>query len=140
MKKASFILFKISTILGAVVAGIVLVSACPLLIMGFSAHIHGMLVDAYDSGSISWPFPFAEMDGQMFATLIQACLAATGFLCFFIGALCLIASILAIKVRKEPTRGLLIASIVLGAFSIDTMVLGGIFGLIALKKEKRLEE
>ena len=141
MKKASFILYKISTILGAIIGAIILAGAPALLIMGFSDHIHGMLVEAYADGVIVWPFgiTFADMDAETYAWLTQVYLMSIGFVCVIIGVTCVVASIIAIKVRKEATRGLLIASIIVGAFSLETMVAAGILGLIALKKQQPLE-
>ena len=52
---------------------------------------------------------------------------------------CVVAYIISSKVRKEATRGLLIASIIVGPFSVSAMIVGGILGLIALKKEQPSE-
>lgn len=136
MKKASVILFKISTILNAIVGTLILISACAFLIMGFSAHINGMLAEAYDNGTISWPAFFPEMNGEVYALYMQIVLIVLGFEFIALGVVAVIASIVAIRVRKEPTRGLLIGSIILGLFSVETMVVAGILGLIALNKEQ----
>ena len=45
MKKASEVLFKISTILGAIFAGIILAVSPFELALGFSPRIHEMLVE-----------------------------------------------------------------------------------------------
>ena len=141
MKKASFILFKISTIFGAIIAAILLATAPFLLVMGFSSHIHQMLVDSYNDGIITWP-SFAHYTGndpEVYAWLIQVYLMSIGFVCVIIGVASAIAAIIAVKARKEATRGLLIASIVVGALSVETMIVAGIFGLIALKREQPQE-
>ena len=141
MKKASFILFKISTIFGAIIAAILLATAPFLLVMGFSSHIHQMLVDSYNDGVITWP-SFAYYTGddpEVYAWLIQVFLMSLGFVCVILGIICVVASIISIKVRKEATRGLLIASIIIGALSIETMIVGAILGLIALNKEQPRE-
>ena len=49
------------------------------------------------------------------------------------------ASILGVRLRKQATRGTLIAAIVIGALSVDTLIIGAIFGLIALNKEAKQE-
>ena len=124
MKKASEVLFKISTILGAICAGIILAVSPFELVLGFSPRIHEMLVEAYNDA---------------FATLIQTICAVTGILLVIIGILCVVASILGVRLRKQAIRGSLIAAIVIGAISIDTLIVGAIFGLIALNKEDKRE-
>ena len=138
MKRASFILFKISTILGIVLAAVFAFYMPFSFVMGFSAKIHQMLAEAFDSGALNAPFA-ANMDGDSFAMFIQSMMVTCGFVCLFAVVLCVISAIIASRVRKEATRGLLIASIVFGAMSIDTMIVGGIFGLIALNKEQPKE-
>ena len=136
MKKTSEVLFKISTILGAICAGIMLAVSPFELVFGFSPRIHEMLVEAYSDGNINTSF---ELNGESFATLIQTICAVTGILLVILGVLCVVASILGVRLRKQATRGSLIAAIVIGAISIDTLIVGAIFGLIALNKEDKRE-
>ena len=100
-----------------------------------------MLVDSYNDGIITWPtFAFYTLnDPEAYAWIVQVFLMSLGFVCVILGIICVVASIISIRVRKEATRGLLIASIVIGVLSIETMVVGAILGLIALKKQQPLE-
>ena len=49
-----------------------------------------------------------------------------------------IAAIIGVKVRKEATRGLLIASIIFGVLAVELMIVAGILGLSAYNREKVL--
>ena len=139
MKRASEILFKISTILGAIIGGVVLAFVPFELIVGFSGHIREMLIEAFDNGTITYTGDISQMNGELFATIIQTTLVVSGIISILVGVGCVIGAILGVRARKEATRGLLIASIVVGALSLDSLVVAGIFGLIVLNKEAKRE-
>lgn len=137
MKKASFILLKISGIIAIVCAIIFAIDLPIAFAIGFSRVIHEMLVDAYNDGYIN--APFGDFTGESFATTVQTILVVAGFVLLIETAICVVAYIISSKARKEATRGLLIAAIILGPFTISTMTVGGILGLIALNKEQPKE-
>ena len=139
MKKAAYILFKISTILGAILGGIILAGVPFQLMVGFSSHIHEMLVEAYDNGTIVWNDASIQMTGELYATIIQTTLLITGFYAIFVGICCVIGAIIGVRARKQATRGLCIAAIIFGVLSVETLIIAGIFGLISLRKEESLE-
>lgn len=138
MKKASFILFKISGIVAIVYSIIGAIYVPIAFAIGFSQKIHEMVTDAYNSGYINAPFG-ANLDGESYATILQWILVSLGFVLLIETVACVVAYIISSKVRKEATRGLLIASIIVGPFSVSAMIVGGILGLIALKKEQPSE-
>lgn len=136
MKKASIVLFKISTILNIVFAVFCAVAVPFLFITGTSAHVHDMIAEAYQNGEIATTF--YNVSPEFYANMVQTQLVVLGVVLSIDIVTATIAAIIGVKARKEATRGLLIASIIFGALAVELMIVAGILGLSAYNREKLL--
>ena len=131
MKKAANVLYTIGYIL-CIVTAVCLLSPTPVLIViGFSPSINKSIVEAVEQYA---PSSLAE-HAQLFANLLQAYFILTSIIFVLFGLACVVNAIVVQRAKKEQTRGLYIATIVLGAFTVNITVLAGIFSLIADNKE-----
>ena len=138
MNRGLYNLFKACTIIGAIFGGLLLANSPVYFFGGFSTHIHEMLVDAYDSGAVTFPI-IQNLDGEGYATIIQGVMIGIGLFMVIIGIISVVVSVLCVRVRKKMTRALLIVLIILGFLSFDVPAIGGIIGLVTLKKQQAQE-
>lgn len=137
MKKAATALYIVSFVLCIVSAVSLLVPSPVFIVLGVSPKINGMVaewLDEFAGDSLSLE------QAKTLATLFQASFLITGILFVLIGLACVINAIVINRARKEETRELYIATIVLGAFTVNVSILAGIFSLIADSKKVRQEE
>lgn len=133
MERASSILLKIATIVGTIVAALLGVVTPLFIILGASPAIHDSLVQGFDNGDLAYQgFP----DSESAARFVQGVFLALGIVYAILVALCVANAIISSKARRLKTRNLYIAAIVTGALSTDLSLVGGIFGLIALKRKE----
>ena len=137
MKKAANVLYIVGFWLCLACAIFLLAPSPVLFVLGVSSKINGMVVEAIqqyaqDQSVIS--------NAQLFADLMQAGFIVLSVLFILIGLACVVNAIVVSRARKEQTRGLYIASIILGAFSTSVTILAGIFSLIEDHKTKQIEE
>ena len=131
MKKAANVLYTVGYVL-CIVTAVCLLSPTPVLIvLGFSHSINKSIVEAVEQYA---PASLAE-HAQLFATLLQAGFILTSILFVLVGLACVVNAIVTQRAKKEQTHGLYIATIVLGAFTVNITVLAGIFSLISEKNE-----
>ena len=141
MLKASNVLLRVAAIVGTIYGAILLVLVPALFICGFSTTIRDMLVQAMYDGTIT--VHSNDLPYENIAALFQAMFIILGCVLLNIGAMCVINAIIAVRTRREPTRGRYIASIITGALTTDFSLIAGIFGLICLsraERQKRFEE
>ena len=132
MKKAANIIYIISFVLCIVSAVSLLLPSPVFIVLGVSPKIKAMIVDwlnEYGNGTLS------QEQSQLFATLFQVSFVLTGILFILIGLACVVNAIVINRARKEGTRELFIATIVLGALSVNLSILAGIFSLVSLKQQ-----
>lgn len=131
MKKAANVLYTIGYIL-CIVTAVCLLSPTPVLIViGFSPSINKSIVEAVEQYASS---SLAE-HAQLFANLLQTYFILASIIFVLIGLACVVNAIVVQRAKKEQTRALYIATIVLGAFTVNITVLAGIFSLITDNKE-----
>ena len=136
MKKLSSTFLKVGMIIGFILAGIFLLAALICLMTGLSDVTRAMLIEAYNNGEINTDLP----DAEAFATFVQIYLITFAVVFIYLGAMSLVDAIVASLTLRQPSKGKYIACIVLGAMCIEFLILGGIFGLIALKRENQHPE
>lgn len=132
MKKAANIIYIISFVLCIVSAVSLLLPSPVFIVLGVSPKIKAMIVDwlnEYGNGTLS------QEQSQLLATLFQVSFVLTGILFILIGLACVVNAIVINRARKEETRELYIATIVLGALSVNLTILAGIFSLVSLKQQ-----
>ena len=137
MKKAAETLYIIGFILCIVAAAFLLLPSPVLIVLGVSPKINSMVVDAIKEYATD---SFASEHAQLFASLLQTCFILSAVFCILIGLACVVNAIVISRTRKEETRGLYIATIILGAFTVNITILAGIFSLIADNKKSQQEE
>ena len=136
MRKASQILYLVGAILAIVCAVSFLVVGGVYLGLGIAGLVNTDAILDY----------IRQKDPQSLVTntdVIAACTILLVFGIFFLVEIpfCVVASILGFKARKTGTKVLAILNIVFGVLSSTTpLVVGGIFNLIANKKEERKGE
>lgn len=131
MKKAANVLYIIGYIL-CIVSAVCLLPPSPILIvLGFSPSINKSIVEAVEQYA---PSSLAE-HAQLFASLLQVGFILTSIFFILIGLACVVNAIVVGRARREQTHSLYIATIVLGAFTVNITVLAGIFSLISEKNE-----
>ena len=136
MKKAANIIYIISFVLCIVSAVSLLFPSPVFIVLGVSPKIKAMIVDwlnEYGNGTLS------QEQSQLLATLFQVSFVLTGILFILIGLACVVNAIVINRARKEETRELYIATIVLGALSVNLTILAGIFSLVSLKQQGKQE-
>lgn len=136
MKKAANIIYIISFVLCIVSAVSLLLPSPVFIVLGVSPKIKAMIVDwlnEYGNGTLS------QEQSQLLATLFQVSFVLTGILFILIGLACVVNAIVINRARKEETRELYIATIVLGALSVNLTILAGIFSLVSLKQQGKQE-
>ena len=136
MKKAANIIYIISFVLCIVSAVSLLLPSPVFIVLGVSPKIKAMIVDwfnEYGNGTLS------QEQSQLFATLFQVSFVLTGIMFVLIGLACVVNAIVINRARKEETRELYIATIVLGALSVNLTILAGIFSLVSLKQQGKQE-
>ena len=132
MKKAANIIYIISFVLCIVSAVSLLLPSPVFIVLGVSPKIKAMIVDwlnEYGNGTLS------QEQSQLFATLFQVSFVLTGIMFVLIGLARVVNAIVINRARKEGTRELFIATIVLGALSVNLSILAGIFSLVSLKQQ-----
>ena len=132
MKKAANVLYIVGFWLCLACAIFLLAPSPVLFVLGVSSKINGMVVEAIqqyaqDQSVIS--------NAQLFANLMQVGFIVLSVLFILIGLACVVNAIVVSRARKEQTRGLYIATIVLGAFTVNVTILAGIFSLITDSKK-----
>ena len=139
MEKASRTLLRIAVIFGTILGALVLACVPCLIVLGASPAIKDMLVEAITSGDVNVHSDF-DLTAEQIATLIQVVLLVTAGLLIYLGAICVANAIISSKARNNPTEGLMIAAIITGALSTDFSLVGGIFGLICVKRRARRKQ
>lgn len=140
MEKASRTLLRIAAIVGTVCGALILACVPFLIVMGASTTIKEMLVAAINEGNVHSDL---DLPPEEVAGIVQLVLIMTAVLLTMIGGLCVANAIISSKARSNPTEGLMIASIITGALTTDFSLVGGIFGMICIKRrarKKQLEE
>ena len=142
MLKASNALLKVAAIFGTIAGALVLASVPVFFVIGFSSTIRDMLVQAVNDGTITVEGS-GSSSAEALVLVLQVMFVTLGFTLLVVGAMCVVNAIIAVRTRREPTRGRYIACIITGALSTDFSVIAGIFGLICLgrmERRKQLEE
>ena len=98
-----------------------------------------MLIKAIEDGSIA-VHSNHDIPAKDIVLIFQISFILTGVVLLIVGAMCVANAIIASKTRNEPTRGRYIACIVTGALSTDFSIVGGILGLIYLKRQERQKQ
>lgn len=132
MKKAATVLYIVSFVLCIVSAVSLLLPSPVFIVLGVSPKINQMVaewLDEFAGDSLSLE------QSKTLTTLFQASFLMTGVLFVLIGLACVVNAIVINRARKEETRELYIATIVLGAFTVNLTILAGIFSLVSLKQQ-----
>ena len=129
MKKASDILLLIGSILSFSLIAVYLISSIVFFVLG-SPAAKQFILDGINNGSIGSSIP-ADSPEQL-VTILQAMFIASGVVMFIPMAFAIVSGIVALKARRNATRGLYIANIVFGIISgSEINLVGAILGLIA---------
>ena len=131
MRRASDILLKISHILGIVCGIILLICFVPAMCTAFIPEVREAIVENFQNNGVD----FGD-DPEVLATFAQIMIICYSLTFVFIGVMAIVDAVVAKKTMENPTKGGYIACIILGAFSTNTSIVGGILGLIALNKER----
>lgn len=137
MKKAANVLYIVGFVVCIVASVCLLVPSPFLIVLGISSKINEMIVDGIKQYADN---PEIVEHAEFIADMMQVCFVLTSILFIMFGLACVVNAIVCSRARKEQTRGLYIASIVLGAFSTSVTILAGIFSLIEDHKTKQIEE
>ena len=137
MKKAANVLYIVGFVVCIVSSVCLLVPSPFFIVLGISPKINGMIVDGIKQYADN---PEIVEHAEFMADLMQVCFVLTSVLFIMFGLACVVNAIICSRARKEQTRGLYIASIILGAFSTSVTILAGIFSLIEDHKTKQIEE
>ena len=130
--RISRIFLRISAILDIVVACVVLLCAIAMIVLGTLPAFHDLLVE--HSQEMNMP---GSVSPDKAADLVSIFLVSGGISLLFLVGTCVAGAIVAFKALETPTKNLLIANIVLGCFSVQLSIPGGILGLIGLSREKQ---
>ena len=133
MLKSSCILLKIAMIFGTIIGSMILAMCPAFFAIGFSSHIHQLLVEAAQEGAI---YSSIDISDEATATAIQGVFIALAFVFLVLGGVCVANAIISSRTRNKPSENLYIACIVTGALSTGFSLVAGIFGLICLNKNK----
>ena len=133
MKKVSSILFLVGGIYSVVCAVIFLMLGGGFIVLSgpaFTAYI----VEGIKNGTINTTFE--GITPEEIAAIVQALFVGYGIGMIFFTVLSTVNAVVSFMARKSANKGMMIANIILGAVSCMVVnLVGGIFGLIALKKE-----
>ena len=136
MKRASEILLLVGSILAFVVAGLFLILSPVYLVIGYGA-LHNELAEALKNGTIH----ATTMGRPMTVDEMELVFRVVGFVFLGVAPLCLAIAIVGLMAKKKKSRGLYIASMVLGALLNPPLTfLGGLFGIISLSSEPKTAE
>ena len=75
-------------------------------------------------------------DPEVLATVAQVMIICYSLTFAIIGVMAIVDAVVAKRTMQNPSKGGYIACIILGAFSTNTSIVGGILGLIALNRER----
>lgn len=131
MKRASDILLKITYILGLVCGIILLVSFIPTMCIAFVPEAREALIENFENNGVD----FGD-DPEVLATVAQVMIICYSLTFAIIGVMAIVDAVVAKRTMQNPSKGGYIACIILGAFSTNTSIVGGILGLIALNRER----
>lgn len=136
MRRASEILLLIGSILAFVIAGLFLLLSLAYLVVGYGA-LHNELAEALKNGSIH----ATSMGREMTVDEVELVFLIVGYVFLALAPLCLAIAIVGLMTKKKRSRGLYIASMVLGAlFAPPLTFLGGLFGILSLPSEPKVAE
>ena len=133
MKRASNIVLLVGQIFGIVMSVVCFLTAIGCFVCAGIPELRDALVEVFENNGVN----FGDFDAETLVLFIQSMIITSGIMMLILGIVCIIDAIVAANTIKEPTRGRLIACIILGIFSTDITIVGGILGLIALGKEER---
>ena len=133
MKRASNIVLLVGQIFGIVMSVVCFLTAIACFVCCSIPEVHQALVELFENNGVD----FGGMDAEALVIFLQSMIVTSGIMMLLLGVVCIVDAIVAANTIKEPTKGRLIACIILGVFSTDITIVGGILGLIALGKEER---
>lgn len=133
MKRASNIVLLVGQIFGIVMSVVCFLTAISCFVCAGIPELRDALVEVFENNGVD----FGNFDAETLVLFIQSLIITSGVMMILLGVVSIIDAVMAAKAIKEPTKGRLIACIILGLFSTDITVVGGILGLIALGKEER---
>ena len=128
LRKLSEVFLIVGEIFSFVYMALFVIFAVVFFIAG-SPLCHDLIVKGLEEGNINSTIPGTPEEVATYVQIIFISMAV----CFVLWAiLVLVNAIIAMKVRKNPSKGGYIANIVLGLLScVEFNLIGGIFGLIA---------
>ena len=138
MKRASNILLKIAHIFGLVMGILLLLCFIPAIIIAFLPEARDAMVQVFQNNGID----FGD-DPEVLAMVGQIIIITYSLVFVILGSLSIIDAVVSKKALENPTKGRLIACMILGLMSTDFSFVGGLLGIFALSKEnhqKKLEE
>ena len=138
MKRASNILLKIAHIFGLVMGILLLLCFIPAIIIAFLPEARDAMVQVFQNNGID----FGD-DPEVLAMVGQIIIITYSLVFVILGSLSIIDAVVSKKAMENPTKGRLIACMILGLMSTDFSFVGGLLGIFALSKEnhqKKLEE
>ena len=133
MKNLSRTFLRIGIIISWVVFGLLVFSGIVCIVLGVLPPIHDAIREGYTNSPNA--NEFASADAAVYFYI--GTMIASGVVCLFFIPLPIINAVISNKALNEPNRGLLIASIVLGAMCSKFTLAGGILGLLAHIRERR---
>ena len=127
LKKVSEVFLILGEIFSFVyMAGFII--AAVVFFIGGSPVCHDLIVKLIEEGNINSSFAGTP---EEVAIYVQIVLISTGITFVIWAVLTLVNALVAMKARKNPSKGAYIANIILGLLScVELNLIGGIFGLI----------
>ena len=133
MKKASKILLLVGGIMSLVLAGIVLILSITFTVLGSPA-----VVEAIREGIEKGQITTSAANTEAAVIIFQSTMITTAIFFYIWTVILIINGIIALISRGKTSKGLYIASIILGfASGVEVNAVGGIFGIIGTRRERR---
>ena len=128
MKKASRIVLLVGSIVGFVVAGILLLTGILFIIFGTPAFAD-IIREGIEKGTIH-----TDVSPETAVTIWQFTFLSNGILMVVIAIIMCLSGFFGLRARKLETKKAYIISIVFGAMMNEVNLVGSILGLIAWKR------
>ena len=133
MKRASNILLKIAHIFGIVMAVFCFITAVSWIIISFMPEMRDALVQTFEENGVD----FGELSAEQVVFVGQLIIASCAVAFLYLGIVCIVDAVVSKKAMDNPTKGRLIACMILGLMCTDFSFVGGLLGIFALAKENR---
>lgn len=135
MKKASRVLLKIAHIYGLIMGIYCLLVSLVWIVISLNPVMRDAIVQSLEENGVD----FGELSPEQIVLLFQLIIASSAVAFVYLGVISIVDAVVSRKALNNPTRGRLIACMILGAMSTDFSFVGGMLGIFSLAKENRMK-